>query len=199
MGKQLNYYMDYDSFLSVAQKAVDLGCTIVKEDLALGKVTESSDISIVTPHRKPCNVEYYFHVLDAGSINTYMMSGKERLEHGFCSGGNSIIEAGYSLIINEKTGICGTKPKKEIRRARIYCITGYYDENGNYIQRPECVTKVYNSIARYVKKIAPYTELTDVRIGIRDDEYGKEIKYNHKEYITKFCLDMRNNEGYKLF
>lgn len=198
MGKQLNYYMDYDSFLSVAQRAVDLGCTIVKEDLDLGKVTESKDVSIVTPYKKSCNAQYYFHVLEAGRINTYMINGRERLEHGFSTSGNAVIEAGYSFIINDLTGICGTKPKKEIRRARIYCITGYYDENGNYIERLECLTKIYNSIARYVKKVAPYTELTDNRIGMREDEYGKEIEYKHKEYITKVCLDMRNNGGYKL-
>lgn len=44
MGKQINYWMDYDNFLLVAQKAVDLGCTVVKEDLKLGKVIESKDI-----------------------------------------------------------------------------------------------------------------------------------------------------------
>ena len=32
MGKQINYWMDYDNFLLLAQKAIDLGCTIVKED-----------------------------------------------------------------------------------------------------------------------------------------------------------------------
>ena len=41
MGKQINYWMDYDNFLLVAQMAVDLGCTVVKEDLKLGKVIES--------------------------------------------------------------------------------------------------------------------------------------------------------------
>lgn len=36
MGKQINYWMDYDSFLLLAQKALDLGCRIVKEDLDAG-------------------------------------------------------------------------------------------------------------------------------------------------------------------
>ena len=197
MGKQLNYWMEYDSFLLVAQKAVDLGCTIVKEDFDLGKVTESQDVSIVTQYGKFCHINYYFHLLEAGNINIHIVNGKERLEHGFCASGNSVIEAGYSFIINEPTGVWN-KAKKEIRRARIYCITGYYDENGEYISRPECLTKVYNSLVRYVKKVAPYTELSDVRISMKDEEYGKEIEYRHKEYITKTCLSMRNNEGYKL-
>jgi len=41
MGKQINYWMDYDNFLSLSQKALDLGCTIVKEDLDQGRVIES--------------------------------------------------------------------------------------------------------------------------------------------------------------
>lgn len=193
MGKQLTYWMDYDSFLLVAQKAVDLGCTIVKEDLNSGKVIESRDVSIVTQDEK----RYYFHLLDAGAIKTHTVNGKERLDRGFNAGGNAIIEAGYS-IINESTGPCGNRKKKEIIRARIYCIAGYYDENDEYIPRPECLTKAYNSLARYVKKVAPDTEIVDVRVSKKYEDYGKEYEYRTKVYITRTCLDMVNNEGYKL-
>lgn len=67
--------------------------------------------------------------------------------------------------------------------------------NRDNISRPECLTKIYNSLARYVKKIAPYTELLDIRVSTRDENYGEEYEYRHKEYITKTCLNMRNNEG----
>lgn len=187
MGKQVNYWMDYDSFLLVAQKAIELGCTIVKEDFALGRVIESSDVSIVTLG----NIYYYFHVLEAGDIEIEMINGQERLKRSFSASGNAIIEAGYSFIVNEPK-------KKEIRRARIYCTTGYYDDKGVYIPRPECSTKVYNSVARYVKKVAPYTELKDVQFSIREEDYGRKYEYIHKEYISETCLDMRNYEGYKL-
>lgn len=40
--------------------------------------------------------------------------------------------------------------------------------------------------------------MTDVRTGMSDESYGKEIEYRHKEYITETCLNMRNNEGYRL-
>ena len=33
MGKQINYWLEFDGFLLLAQKALDLGCTIVREDL----------------------------------------------------------------------------------------------------------------------------------------------------------------------
>ena len=31
MGKQINYYMEYDSFILLVQKAIDLGCEILSE------------------------------------------------------------------------------------------------------------------------------------------------------------------------
>ena len=199
MGKQINYWMDYDNFLLLAQKAIDLGCTIVKEDADLGKVIESKDICIVTPsYENFHNTRYYFHLPEAGEIKTHMVNGKEKLDSSFQANGNVLIEATYSYIVNKPTGACGNRLKKKITRARIYCITGYYDENGEWIPRPECLTKIYNSLARYVKKIAPYTEIVDVRIRIKDENYGEKYEYRHKEYITKTCLDMMINEGYKL-
>lgn len=83
-------------------------------------------------------------------------------------------------------------------RARIYCITGYYNEDGEYIPRPECLTKVYNALARYVKKLAPCTEFTDTRISMRDENYGEKVEYKHKEYVTKACLELVEREGYRL-
>ena len=177
MGKQIYYWMDYDSFLLVAKKAVDLGCTIVKEDRDLGRVTESKEIGVITPYKNRCRAGYYFHLPEAGELEIQTANGTEFLCHGFTASGNTVIEAGFSLIKDERAGVCGTKRKREIYSARLYCITGYYDENGDYISRPECLTKVFDSLVRYVKKIAPYTE------------FG---------YITKACLDLVNNEGYKL-
>lgn len=195
MGKQINYWMDFDSFLLIAQKALDLGCTIVKEDRDLGIVIESKDISIITTNQK----QYYFHFAEAGDIYIKKVNGREIVDcYSEAGNGNAVIEAGYSYIVNEPTGVSGKKRRKEIRRARIYCQSGYYDEQGEYIQRPECLTKVYNALARYVKKVVPYRELTDVLISTSDKDYGSKYEYKHKEYITEVCINMRENEGYKL-
>lgn len=144
MGKQINYWMDYDNFLLVAQKAVDLGCTVVKEDLKLGRVVESKDISSITPYGTSNYPNYCFHLPEAGA-EVLAVNGKEYLDDGYTTAGNSLIEAGYSSIINEPTGVAGTRRKKEIHRARIYCITGYYDENEIYLYQgqtvlPKCIT-----------------------------------------------------------
>lgn len=59
MGKQINYYIEYDSFVLLAQKALDLGCKIIKEDLLKGVVIESDSIDILS---EECKV-YYFDYL----------------------------------------------------------------------------------------------------------------------------------------
>lgn len=43
---------------------------------------------------------------------------------------------------------------KQLTRSRIYCTTGYYDDNGVFVERPEILTKAYNSLARYTQKLA---------------------------------------------
>ena len=159
MGKQINYWMDYDNFLLLSQKALDLGCTIVKENLDQGRVIESESISLITPYETYSRTSYYFHLPEAGEIRILNADGKDYLDYGFTATGNAMIEADYSLIIDEPTGAAGIRRKKEIHRARIYCISGYYDENEKYIPRPDCLTNVYNSLARFIKKLAPSTKI----------------------------------------
>lgn len=200
MGKQINYFMDYDSFLLLAQKAVDLGCTVIKQDLDLGKVIESDDIHIIAPYTERFGAkDYYFHLPEAGAVGIQMINGKEHLDRGYTATGNAVIEAGYSFVPESPAGDDGMRQKKEIRHARIHCISGYYDENGEYIPRPQCLTKVYNALARYVKKLAPYTEFTDMLISMKPENYGEPYEYTHKEYITKACLDLVQREGYKMY
>ena len=180
MGKQINYYMEYDTFACVAEKAVELGCEIIKYNKD-HEIVRGYSADLIT---KDC-INYYFHIPEAGEIGIKKVNGRNYVDNGYSASGITLIEAGYSFILpNEKI----------IRKARLYCITDYYDENGNLIKRPECVTKTYNSLTRYVKKLAPYTELTDTFISMKDDTYLQEIEYKHKEYITNSCLKLRESE-----
>ncbi len=87
---------------------------------------------------------------------------------------------------------------KKITRSRLFAISGYYDESGEYIPRPECLTKVYNRLARTVKKVAPYTELTDYIISTRDSSYLQEKEWRHKEYVSPAYLALRTSLKYEL-
>lgn len=176
MGKQINYWMEYESFCEVATLAVELGCVIVKVDKTTRKVIQSKDISIVT---KDC-YDYYFYVPDAGELRIGHNIHGEYLERCNSETQNAIIEAGYSRISDEI---------KQISRSRLYSIKGYY-KGDEYIGRPTCVDDIYKKLVRKVKKLAPYTQLVDIH-----KENGEE--YVHKEYLTLHCLELRKR-GYSL-
>lgn len=175
MGKQINYYMEYESFLLVAEKALELGCEIIRD--RDGKIIRGYTTDVIT---RDIN-RYYFRVPEAGEIATEERYGKTYVKRGYCASGASIIEAGYSFFRPEK---------KEIQRERLFCISDYFDEDGNLIKRPDCVTKIYESLARYVKKIAPYTELEHY---VANPMYEGR-KFTTKEYITPKCLELLKDD-----
>lgn len=147
--------------MTAAQKAVDLGFTVVKEDLTSGRAIESKDNRIISPYGKYNHPSCYFHLPETGDIRILTVNGKECLDYGYTATGNS----------------------------------GYHDENKKDIPRPDCLTKVHNSLVKYVKKAAPYTVFVEIFISTKDENHGKAFEYRHKEYITKTCLNLVNNEG----
>ena len=183
MGKQINYYMEYESFLRLAEKALSLGCEIIR-DAHADSIVRGCSLDVVTPDV----IRYYFRVPEAGDITTGTdLYGKlyvnTTLESGSC-----LIEAGFSMIWHEE---------QRIGRNRLYSSTGYYAEDGTFIYRPECVTKIYNALARYAKKLAPPTETVEMRGSIADETYLQEIEHRSKQYITAYCLQLQQ-AGYAL-
>ena len=176
MGKQINYYMEYDSFVLLAKKAVELGCEILPFS---AEVLKRGALDILSKEE----LLYCFHVPEAGEIKTEQRWGKEHIVRGYNASGATIIEAGFSYIDSKD---------KHITRARIYCITDYFDADGNLIKRPDCVTKAYDSLTRYVKKLAPYTE---VEYHSANPCYDK---VKSKIYITPQCLALVCEQDYGL-
>ncbi len=181
MGKQINYYMGYHDFLQITQKAIESGCKIITRESA--KLIRSNNISIVTPDR----YNYYFYLPKAGPLNIQIRNGQESIG-GYNSSGNVLIEAGFSRI--DHSG-------KAIYRARLFSISGYY-EDGDWVERPACMKKLYDKLARAAKKIAPYTEITDTIFSTRADDYGSIREWTHKEYISPELLELKNNKNYHL-
>lgn len=145
MGRQINYYMEYESFLQVARLALDCGCEIIKEDLSVRPTTviRTRDIAAITPN----DWMFWFYVPEAGALETKTLDCGERVEHSFSESGNTLIEAGVSLIREEE---------KTIGRSRLYVQSGYYDSNDVWVPRPKCVDAVYNKLVRFVKKLTTY-------------------------------------------
>ena len=141
MGKQLNYVMDFESFKKLSQYALELGCLILYKDHTEKPSLPSSDLSIVIPQYN----SYYFYIPElypsnkiTHGINCY---GRYYLKDDLFSPFSlSLIEASFS--------------RNNTEQKRIYVTTGYYDENENWIARPELLTKTYEKIARRARKLA---------------------------------------------
>ena len=163
MGKQIVYWITYDHFLPLVNCAVENGLCIIKKT-ATQIVGGKTDI--VTPDKST----YYFAPLSFDST-------RQSISFSACCG--QVIEAGFSTIDHGS---------HIIHRNRVYLGTGFYNENGEYIKASDNLVAVYNKLVKQLKRIAPYTELTDMI-------NGKE--WIHKEYVCPECLAYRN-DGYCL-
>ncbi len=184
MGKQINYWLGYEDFLKTAQVALDYGCIIIKK--VSGKLIYERTLDIVTGHE----YRYWFYVPEDGGLSgrAIPFNDDDRLP-SYSPAGNTVIEAGFSKRDDKS---------KIITRSRLFVISGYYNEQGEYISRPESVTKIYNKLVRIVQKIAPLTELTDKYISTKDETYLQELEWKHKEYIAPEYFNLKESNNYKL-
>lgn len=182
MGKQINYWLLHEDFLQIAQAALDCGCVIVKP--VCGKLTYGQSLDIITADHP----QYYFHLPEAGRLMARQIPFQDQAMPGYNAVGNTVIEGSFSLIHQDDL---------KITRGRLFTISGYYNENGDYILRPECLTKVYHKLVRTVKKAAPYTELTDY-IPSYDSDDSEEKEWKHKEYVSPSFLALRAIQKYEL-
>lgn len=173
--------MGFKDFIKVAQFALDLGCVICREENK--KIICSNHIDIVTPSVK----RYFFYLPEAGELRVRTENRRKEIG-GYNASGNVLIEAGISYVKHDR---------KTITRGRLFSITGYYDESGNWMGRPECVKKAYDKIARKVKKTAPFTEIAEIITDFSTDDYG-QTEWKRKEYISPELLELKMRKGYKL-
>ena len=135
MGKQLNYHMSYDSFLIVAQAALEEGCLIVRNERTKDMVVPCDNLSAVTPD---CG-KYWFYLPElADLVFTQDRNGHYYPAYSFNALGLAMIEAGFSRVPAEQ--------------ARIYVMTGFYDQHGHWVPRTDRITKVYQKLARIIRK-----------------------------------------------
>ena len=163
MGRQINYYMEHESFLRIAQLALDCGCEIVKQDLKArpAAVVRTRDISVISSS----DWILWFYVPEAGKLGITTSDSGERVDHGYTESGSALIEAGVSLILEDE---------KIIRRNRLYVISGYYDSGRGWIPRPKCVDAVYGKLMRQVKKLTEYNGsyyVTEYCAGLHSEGY----------------------------
>lgn len=174
MGKQINYYLGYEAFLKIAQAAIDCGCMILKP--TSGKLICGSSTDLITRDQS----DYYFYVPEAGELQLQIRPNGAEYAGGYNASGNMVIEAGFATLPDGK---------RILLRKRLFVISGYYGEDGVYIPRPDCVTKVYNKLVRVVKKVAPCTEVNDTHYDMGRGE---------KVYISPSFLQLKQEHHYEL-
>lgn len=181
MGKQINYYMEYEKFIPIAEKAIELGCEIICADHT-ENIIRGCSADVVTPEYK----HYYFRTPDADDV-AFALDVHDRyyVKDTISLNGLMLIEAGYSHISDEE---------KHITRGRLYSPSGYYNDSSEFIRRPESVETIYKALVKAAKKSAPYTEISEQRT----DHGGTPYIYTHKVYISDRCLAL-TEQGYILY
>lgn len=178
MGRQINYYMGYNDFLSVAQAALDSGCIIYRHQFENGhwKLIKGTDIDIVIPE---C-ISYYFYLPELGEFLIRNCNGNQHISN---ETGLNVIEAGFSSVAHGK--------QRHITGNRLYVTSGLYNEDEEWIPRDDRLTKIYNKLVRIVKKIAPSKEM---EAFVVNPVYAGQKKLR-KEYIsTEFYLLVKDND-----
>ncbi len=169
MGKQINYYMGPEEFRELAVLAAENRCAILRNDFIDGRWTvEQGGPELVVPGR----YSYIFYLPEAGPLVIRELPNGRCVDQGYTATGNAIIEAGYSRIREEPRGISS---------ARLFVISGYYDKEGCWVPRPDCLTKLYDKLARRAKKLAPYTQLENRQ---------------YKIYVSPGLRPLLEREGY---
>lgn len=180
MGKQINYYMGYKDFLSVAQSALDSGAVIYRHAYENKKwqMIGGTSLDVI----KEDTQEYYFHFPADGEMVINDIYGNQ---HPSNTAKLHMIQAGFSRPNHEKHLLTSN---------RLYVISGRYDEDGIWVPRSDLLTKIYNRLVRVVKKIAPYTE---VEHFVVNSIYEGE-KFKTKKYISSEYFDLAQNKDYTL-
>lgn len=180
MGKQINYYMGYKDFLSVAQAALDSGAVIYRHSYEnkTWQMIGGTSLDVIKEDTR----QYYFHFPADEEMKIKDIYGNQ---HSSDMAELHVIQAGFS---------CPNPEKHLLTSNRLYVITGRYDEDGIWIPRSDLLTKIYQRLVRVVKKIAPYTEIEHFVVN---PMYEGE-KFKTKEYISSEYFDLVQNKDYTL-
>ncbi len=183
MGKQINYYMDYESFLKVVQIALDEGCMLLHTDHTPKPQKPTTDIEMTKEH-----TSFKLYLPELAELKYAQdMYGNYYIDDIFNELWIAQIEIGYSQKYDQLM---------RVNRSRIYIPTGFDDKNGIWIARSERLTKVYDKLARAVRKLAPSTTIEFDYVAKKDGRYSDPQRSQRKVYATPQCLEWRA-QGYE--
>lgn len=145
MGKQITYYIDHSEFLILAQAALDAGCSILRKENTPEPAVPTRDLSAIDPSHPQW---------------IFVLPGAPELEFGRDIAGNyflrregpietMLIETGFSVLNN----------KGVWRESHLWIPTTALLDHA-LVPRPEASTRIYDKLARVVRKLAPTRSFT---------------------------------------
>ena len=145
MGKQITYYIDHSEFLILAQAALDAGCSILRKEHTPEPAVPTRDLSAIDPSHPQW---------------TFVLPGAPELEFNRDLAGNyflrregpietMLIETGFSVLNN----------KGVWRDSCLWIPTAALVDHA-LVPRPEASTRIYDKLARVVRKLAPTRSFT---------------------------------------
>lgn len=187
MGKQINYYMDYESFLKLAERALSEGCMILKNDYTEEQQQPQNNVSAIT---EDC-MRYYFYLPELAELQYRSIGGRYYIDNRANKLTLALIEAGFSKKHEGRNGLpC-------INIARLYIPTGVWVD-GVWYQRSERITTVYSKLARFARKLAPRTAIEIDDIVFDEENNALPVKKEATALVSPECLGWRN-QGYELY
>ena len=104
------------------------------------------------------------------------------------SNAGCVIEASYSTRTKD---LC-------LKRGKLYITSGFSTPNGDFIECPACLLKVYKKLVLHMKDLTLRVEVPADRMSTRLTYYADPTGRTHKLYMTKSMLARINRTPYTL-
>jgi hypothetical protein len=186
MGKQINFFMDYETeakFFEYLLPQCKISNKVVNGEMifidTLPERFSGQDwfqLHLYKPEMGPCDI--VIHDDGKGYVNAY---------------------SSYSPVIEFCRSVIRTDDKI-ITRGRLYVVMKYYDKDDNNVSKPEELNKWYNELCRWIRKHLPRREYENpISLEYANRmclEYGVSPGHMTKEYISDSILRLVQEEGY---
>lgn len=166
MGRQINFYIEKELEKQLMQFVFNKGYIIVGEDLQNKQLIVFKNVNDIDP--KIYSVFLYKE--EYGQLRV-----ENDCDYRIDYNKSPVIEFAQTFINHDE---------QSVMRGRMWMQPKYYDEHDNVVSKDLRLTKDFTSFVRWIKKYAPYQEIT-------------KGKYIVKEYISE-NMKVIANSGFRL-
>ena len=188
MGKQINYYVDENSYKQVVEKALSMGFVVLYEECVGGKPGhwEYEYHWYDTMPNFPFNETHYFFNPALGSFRN-TLDNKEYLTWEEIKERKLFLGCMFAPMIEASCSLVSDKDKFMVSN-RLYIRSDYYDSQDLLVKQSEAFLKQYDSLVRTIKKLAPRRKIPCL------PPYQDCVR---NEYMTDYMFKLHQN-GYEI-